>query len=459
MLLAGAMALATPIAALADNLADALAGAYEYSGLLEQNRALLRAADEDVATALSVLRPVIDFTASVSRSLNETQSNNVVVTDRQVTSSALALSATWLLFDNGRSRFNSQAAKELVLATRASLLSIEQQVLLRAVVAYMNVVRANEFVALRQNNERLLIQELRAAQDRFEVGEVTRTDVALAEARLAEARSNLASAQGDLINAEQEYLAVVGRLPGRLASPPSLPARPASIEAGQAVALRRHPDLLQAQHQVAATELTVMAQDAALGPRISLTGDLSVSESHRDVSDSETASVSLSVSQRLYQGGALAAEVRRAMANRDAARASLLVVQDVIEQNVATAMVAFQVARATIEATDRQIRAAEVAFRGVREEATLGARTTLDVLDAEQELLDARAARIAAQSNLNVAAYQILAAQGALTAQNLGLRVQIYDPAAYYNQVKDGPARLSPQGRQLDKVLRRLGKE
>jgi outer membrane protein len=137
----------------------------------------------------------------------------------------------------------------------------------------------------------------------------------------------------------------------------------------------------------------------------------------------------------------------------------LLNVQDVIAQGVSTTMVRFRVAQANIQATDRQIRAAEVAFRGVREEAALGARTTLDVLDAEQQLLDARAARIAAQAELYIAAYQILAAQGALTAENLGLGVQIYDPTAYYNQVKNAPAYLSEQGRQLDRVLKSLGKE
>lgn len=457
--LAVAMAVTTPIAAVADNLADALVGAYDTSDLLAQNRALLRAADEDVAIALSALRPVLDFVANVSRTSTDTTSGGVTTVDRTLSSSSLSLSASMLLFDNGKSRLTTQAARELVLATRASLLSIEQQVLLRAVTAYMGVVQAQEFVQLRQNNLRLLTQELRAAQDRFEVGEVTRTDVALAEAAQAAARSNLATAQGDLINAQQEYLTVVGRAPGRLAPAPRLPARPASIDAGKAVALRNHPDIIQAQHQVAAADLTVMAQEAGLGPTVRLNGNVSVSDSRNGVSDTDSSSIALNYTQRIYQGGGLAAGIRRAMAQRDASRATLLNTQDIIAQGVATAMVRFRVAQANIQASERQVRAADVAFRGIREEAALGARTTLDVLDAEQQLLDAQAARIAAQAELNIAAYQILAAQGALTAENLGLGVQIYDPEAYFNQVKDAPAYLSEQGRQLDRVLKSLGKE
>ncbi|MFY9211357.1 MAG: TolC family outer membrane protein [Aestuariivita sp.] len=459
LILAAALSVGAPVVAWAENLADALVGAYNTSNLLEQNRALLRAADEDVAISMAALRPVLDFVTNISRSLNETEIRGIPATDRQVTASTMSLSASMLIWDNGRSNLNTQAAKELVLATRAALLSIEQQVLLRGVAAYMNVLRANEFVDLGQNNVRVLSQELRAAQDRFDVGEVTRTDVALAESRLAEARSNLAVAQGDQVNAQQEYLTVVGRLPGNLSPPPGLPALPANIDAGKAIAVRNHPDVIQAQHQVAASELTVMAQEAGLGPTVSVTGSLSITESRNDISNSDSSSIGLNYNQRIYQGGALAAGIRRAMAQRDASRASLLSARDVVAQGVATGLVRLRVAQATLVATDERIRAAQVAFDGVREEATLGARTTLDVLDAEQELLDARARRIAAQTELQIAAYQILAAQGALTAQNLNLAVQVYDPAAYYNQVKNAPAYLSQQGQQLDRVLKSLGKQ
>lgn len=457
--LVAAVSVCVPVSVKADNLADALIGAYETSDLLSQNRALLRAADEDVAIALSALRPVLDFISTVSRNSTKNESFGVTTFDQTVYSSTFALTASVLLYDNGQSRLNTQAARELVFATRSALLSIEQDVLLRAVAAYMNVIRAQEFVELQENNLELLNEELRAAQDRFEVGEVTRTDVALAEAAQEAARSRLATVRGELVNARQEYLTVVGREPGVLARPPNLPARPASIDAGKAVALRNHPDIIQAQHQVAAADLTVMAQEAGLGPTVRLFGELSVTESRDDEADGDSSSVGIDYSQPIYQGGRLAANIRRAMAQRDASRANLLNVQDIIAQGVTTALVGFRVAQANIQATDRRVRAADVAFNGVREEAALGARTTLDVLDSEQELLDAQAERIAAEADLYIAAYQILSAQGALTAENLGLGVQIYDPTAYYNQVKNAPAYLSEQGRQLDRVLKSLGKK
>lgn len=458
VVLAASVTLGAPVAALAENLADALVGAYQTSGLLEQNRALLRAADEDVAIAVSALRPVVDYVISTSRSLTHSRTAAGVI-DSNTTTMTVALSASWLLWDNGRSQFATQAARETVLATRSALQSVEQQILLRAVQAYMALIREGEFVALRENNVRVLTQELRAAQDRFDLGEVTRTDVALAEARLAEARSNLATAQGAFVNAQQEYLTAVGRQVSRVAPPPRLPARPDSIEAIKAVALRNHPDIRQAQYQVAAAELAVLAAEAGMGPALRLSGDLSTTDSSSNTADRDAASLSLNFSQRIYQGGAIAANLRRSMAQRDAARAGLLNVQEAIAQSAATALIRFQVAQATIEASDRRIAAAQVAFRGVREEASLGARTTLDVLDAEQELLDAEAARIAAQSEIYVAAYQILAAQGLLTAANLNLPVQIYDPEAYFDQVKTAPAFRSQQGQQLDRVLRKLGKE
>lgn len=454
-----AVGFSAPSVATADNLADALIGAYETSDLLEQNRALLRAADEDVAIALSALRPVLDFIGSVSRSSSRISSGGIVTTDQALSSSTLGLSASLLLYDNGRSRLTTQAARELVLATRAALLSIEQQVLLRAVNAYMRVLSAEEFVELTQNNLRLLTEELRAAEDRFEVGEVTRTDVALAESAQAAARSNLAVAQGELVDARQEYLTVVGREPGRLSPPPALPARPASIDAGKAVALRNHPDIIQAQHQVAAADLTVMAQEAGLGPTVRLNGDIGITETRNSIRDAEDASLGLSYRQPIYQGGGLAAGIRRAMAQRDASRSVLLNTQKIIAQGVATALVRFRVAQASIQSSERQVVAAEIAFQGLREEAALGARTTLDVLNSEQNLLDAQASLIAARSELYVAAYQILSAQGALTAANLGLGVQIYDPTAYFNQVQDAPAYLSERGRQLDRVLKSLGRE
>ena len=188
----------------ATTLADALIGAYSHSGLIDQNRALLRAADEDVAIAGATLKPIINWTGDITRQLGDSSSSQTGGISNSIaqTSVALAITATRQLFDGGADRSRIEATKETVLATRSALLNVEQLVLLRAATAYFNVIRQQEFVALSQNNLRLLQQEFRAAQDRFDVGEVTRTDVSLAEAAVAQARSNLAAAERDLIQAQ-----------------------------------------------------------------------------------------------------------------------------------------------------------------------------------------------------------------------------------------------------------------
>ena len=446
----------------ADTLADALVGAYGHSGLLEQNRALLRAADEDVATAVAALRPIINWTADVTRDFGTDVSTgrfSVGRRDLGQTTASLGLVAQLLLWDDGAVENSGAAAKETVLATRQTLIGIEQQILLRAISAFMSVREAAEFVALRQNNTRLLTEELRAAKDRFEVGEVTRTDVALAEAALAEARSGLAQAEGGLVLAQEEYINAVGRRPGTLATPPRLPRLDNDVVSAKALAVRVHPDLKSVQHQVAASELRILAAQGQMSPKVNLTGRVNLIEDLGSRGYTHAGSVGVEVTGPVYRGGQLSSAVRKAIAQRDAGRANLYVVQHNIRQNVGNAYAQFAAAQASLQASDQRIQASRIAFRGVREEAQLGARTTLDVLNAEQQLLNAEASRIQAQTQLYVAAYQVLAATGRLTATDLGLKVPQYDPAAYYNIVKDAPTARSKQGRKLDRVLRALQKE
>ena len=444
----------------ADTLADALVGAYSHSGLLDQNRALLRAADEDVPIALANLRPIINWTGNITQQLGESTSTSLFggasTNAIDTTTIFLDLALQWQLYDFGADRSRVEATKETVLATRASLLDVEQQVLLRAATAFFNVGRSESLVALSRNNLGLLQEELRAASDRFEVGEVTRTDVSLAEAAVAQARSNLAGARRDLIQAQAEYTNVVGREPGRLAGLPPLPRTETSVDAAQAVAVRTHPDMEEARRQVSANELLVTAAYRDMLPVVTLNSNVRVTEEFGDPDSSETASIGLNVTGPVYQGGRLSALERRAIASRDASRGNLHNVRHTVQQDVVTAISNFEAARASLVASEQQIRAARVAFQGVREEATLGARTTLDVLDAEQDLLDAETNRISAQADQYIAAYQVLESMGLLTAQRLNLPVQIYDPAAYYNLVKNGPAKQSKQGKQLDRVLRAL---
>ncbi|MGJ8616149.1 MAG: TolC family outer membrane protein [Sulfitobacter sp.] len=449
-----------PRMGVAETLADALVGAYNHSGLLEQNRAVLRAADEDVAIAGSTLKPVLSWSGAITQSFGTTSQNGTgIASSTDNLSATISLIGQLLVFDFGASQYRVEAAKETVLATRGTLLNIEQIVLLRAVSAYMGVIEASEFVALRNNNQRLLTQELRAARDRFEVGEVTRTDVALAEAQLAQARSGLAGAQGDYLRAVEEFRNAVGRKPGRLSPAPRLPNVGNDVEGAKALAVRRHPLMSAAQHQVAAAELLIKAGEADMQPTVSLTGRYGLTENFGSRNYTHGGSVGVEMKQTIYGGGRLSAQVRKSMAQRDAQRSNLHVVTHDIRQDVGNAYASLASARAVLEASERQIRAARIAFRGVREEATLGARTTLDVLDAEQSLLDAESAQVSARANLYIAAYSVLAATGQLTAADLNLPVQTYDPAAYYNLVKDSPVKKSRQGEKLDRVLRALQKE
>jgi outer membrane protein len=441
----------------AENLADALAGAYNTSGLLEQNRALLRATDEGVAFALSALRPIVAWTASAARTFNDFETNGLTTSTRR-TSYGLGLNAQILLYDGGAAAIGILGAKESVLATRQALLSVEQAILFRAVSAYLAVNGQTQNVALRENNVRVLGEELKASKDRFEVGEVTRTDVALSEASVAQARSELAIARGALTNSKAEYLAAVGHAPGQLAAEPPLPARPASISVAQTLAVQNHPDILSAQHQVVVAEMNITQLRRALRPTVSLNANIGVTENYGISDYQNNASVGLNLGQTIYQGGALSAQIRAATADRDAARGNLLVVQRDVVQDATNAYVRVEVAIASLVATEERIRASEVAFNGVREEATLGARTTLDVLTAEQDLLDANTAKITAEVERSAAAYQLLAAQGLLTADRLGLAVQIYDPTVYYNLAKNAPVPMSKQGKELDRVLEALGK-
>ncbi len=442
----------------ADNLTDAFIGAYNTSGLLEQNRALLRAADEDVAIALSALRPIINWTVRVSSDYTRTSTSGLINTN-EPSSFFSGLTLSQLIYDGGASVLGKQSAQETVLSTRQSLIDIEQQILNRAANAYLGVLLQEETVAIRQNNVEVSAEELRASQDRFEVGEVTRTDVALSEAQLASSQADLAVARGNLSIAQAEYVNAVGKTPGRTAGQPRLPNLPRSESDAVNLAQRNHPAILSAQHQVRALDLIVQQQRANLGPNVSLNADAGITESYDNDDYINDATISLNFNQPIYAGGGLAAAVRRAMATRDASRANLLNVQKNITQGVADRYAAFQAATASLRASTERVRASQVAFDGIREEATLGARTTLDVLNAQQDLLDAQLAEVASRTERSRAAYELLQAQGLLTAERLGLAVQIYDPTLYYNLVKKAPSQVSKQSRDLDRVLKALRRD
>lgn len=257
----------------AETLSDALANAYKNSGLITQNRAVLRAADEDVAQAVAALRPVVSYVVGA-------QYREPTLSDEFTLNATLAASMT--LYDFGQSDLAVDAAKESVLATRAALIDVENAVLFNAVNAYLSVRRAEAFVELRENNVRLLTQQLRATRDQFDVGEITRTDVSLAEARLAAARSGLAAEQGNLALAQEVYKVAVGSYPGRLVAPPAAPSIPRSEGEGRDLARKTNPLIKQVQHQVAAADLGVEQAARAVLPSLDASGSFSIDNNGDD---------------------------------------------------------------------------------------------------------------------------------------------------------------------------------
>lgn len=457
-LVAGLMAgvLLAPFMAQAESLSDALVAAYRNSHLLEQNQAVLRAADEAVATAVGTLRPTINFQAGFSRTVS-TQPLGVF-SGRDSDSGALRLALSQTLLDFGRGKTAVKMKDELVLASRASLVNVEQQVLLEAISAYVDMSLQTELVAAQQSNVRLITEDLKAARDKFDVGEVTKTDVALAEAQLASANAALAASQGNYNIARERYNAAIGHYPKGVAPVPNPKIAVHSVEEARAVALRSHPVVHQAEHQAKAADLGIELARAQFRPE--LTGDATVSQSLSENGfngSARTETLGLSLNQTIYAGGRLSSALRSAVAQSEQAHAAQLQTGVQVSEAVGQAWSKILVASASLAANREQIRAAQAAYDGVKQEAELGSRTTLDVLSAEQNLLSAKAAALQAQANLSVSQYALLSAMGLLTADALKLGIPTFDPEAYYNAVKSAPA-TSARGAKLDAILKTLGK-
>ena len=453
----GALALALVLVsaplARADSLADSLVAAYRNSNLLEQNRALLRANDEDVQQAIGALLPVVTFAAGAT--MNSAGSPHYRL--------SAGLTASLPVLDFGRGALAIDQARAAVLATRSALLGIEQSVLLQTVQAYMTLFSSYQRLDLQRNNVNVIGEQLRAARERFELGDSTRTDVALAEARLAAARSALASAEGDVAIAREQFNLVVGRYPqSGLRAPPALPRLPASLAAAQDLARRNHPAVAQAQHQVTAADIAAEIADRQRMGTVTATLGAEARQTRADslfgatTTSSSDITVGLNYSAQLYNGGRTDSARRQAVARAQAQRAALHQSVAVVQQNVAANWARLQIARASLLASDQQIDAAQSAFDAVQAEAELGSRTPLDVLDAEQALLDARASRIVAGANLQIAAYALLASTGQMTVTSLGLGIATYDVEAYSSSLRHQPARApSAQGAALDRILGR----
>ena len=287
----------------AGSLQQTLVDAYNNRSLLLQNRALLRAADEDVAVAAAALKPVLSWSSSLQRQFGSRNAAPLNTTSGISTNSVnLDVTAALTLYDGGQNKLAVDAAKEAVLSTRQSLVLIEQQVLFSAIEAFVKVRRDIEIVGIRKNNMRVINEKLRAAQDRFDVGEITKTDVAFAEARLAASTSALAAAQANLVQAKEAYKQAVGAAPGKLSAPKKAPNLPRKASEVKATALRAHPELLALQHDIKQAELNVLRAEAGTGMTVKLSGSLSYLDSEGD-NFSNLNSFGVFASGPIYSGG------------------------------------------------------------------------------------------------------------------------------------------------------------
>ena len=438
----------------AQTLSDALAQSYNNSGLLDQNRALLRAADENTVIASSALLPIVSWAANFSGNWTETDMA-VSASSDVVWRGSVGLNSSLTIFDGGTNSLAADVTKQNVLATRQGLVALEQKVLSAAVMAFMGVLEGRETVWLRENNYSVIEEELKAAKDRYEVGEITKTDVALAEARLASSSSSLSAAKGLLAQSEAIFKNAVGHLPLALISPMEMPVLPATIKEALSIASSSHPELKQLQYQIKASELTIKRIKASSKAKITLNGDIGLAESNTQ-SDTLQASIGLRLSGIIYQGGSIPAKERQALANLQAVRSAVHVKINAIEQSISTAFAMLKVAKASRAAIEKQIEAAEVAFNGVKQEASLGARTTLDVLNAEQELLDAKSQLINAIYDEYLAAFDVLSASGLMTVEELNLPVVRYDPEEYYKSISNNQNKDSASFKAIKDLLQEI---
>jgi TolC family type I secretion outer membrane protein len=422
----------------AQTLEEALANAYVSNPTIESQRAQLRATDELVPQALSGYRPSLEATADAGFS----RQNSRAVGGRSVNSSlqqrGADLSVVQPLYTGGRTEAGTKRAESLVQQQRANLLATEQDVLLDAATAYLDVVRDQAVVDLNINNEQVLRRQLDASQDRFNVGEITRTDVSQAESRLARAISDRIEAEGLLSASRAVYARVVGAAPGRLRAPRLTFELPTSREETISLAQGNNPNVVAAEFSETAARSAVDEARGEMLPSANLRGTLSRTyDASSQIERSDGASVTAQVTIPLYQAGATAARVREARQTASQRRIQIEESRRQVVENAIRAWEALTTARATIQSRQSQVRAAEIALEGVRQEALVGSRTTLDTLDAEQELLDARVELVRVQRDEMVAAFSVLSTVGQLTAYRLSLPVQYYNYEAHYKLVRD----------------------
>jgi len=426
-----------PQGAGAETLAGAMAKAYENNPDLNAARAALRAIDENVTIAKAGYRPRVSAASEFAVTGTKTDFRNRKYQRR---TSSYGVTVTQQIFDGFQTLNRVKAAELNVLASREQLRANEISILLAAVESYANIARDQQVVAIRKQNLAFLDEQLNAANARLDVGEGTRTDVSLAQAELAAAKALLTAAVSQLKQSEAAYVQIVGIAPTGIKQPAAAKkAMPASLDAAVAMGYQENPTILSAMRSADAAGYNVRVAEGTMLPGVSLQGDLykSVNDNLFGPDDKLTGSLSARVVVPLYQGGAEYGQIRQAKEQLGQRQILVDSARLEVQRTIVSAHAQYEASVAAIGAIRQQIEAANMALNGVVEERNVGQRTTLDVLNAQQNVLDAKESLVSAQRDAVVASYSLIAAMGALTVRSQGLEVTEYRAERHYEKVKD----------------------
>ncbi|MEO6841741.1 MAG: TolC family outer membrane protein [Bradyrhizobium sp.] len=441
------MALVGPAPALADTIEAALVRAYQNNPQLNAQRASVRSTDENVPQALSGYRPKVALTASAGYQYTDSNSTQGGTPDTIARTEihganaprAAGLTVTQTLFNGYQTANKTRGAESQVSGAREALRVLEQTVLLSAATVYMDYLRDSAIVEVQKSNVRVLEQTLKQTQDRFNVGEVTRTDVAQSEAQLAAGRTQELAAESTLTTTRSNFRRIIGNEPQALA--PGSPVDrflPGTLPSAVELSLTENPNVTASMFGIDVNFLQVKVAEGALLPTVSLQASVQQSyEQQMTVFRSFGASAIAQISVPVYQGGAEYSLIRQSKENLAQQRLVLEQTRDQTRANTVTAWGQLVAGKAQVSSAQAQVTASEIALNGVREEAKAGQRTTLDVLNAQQALVNARVALVTAQHDRVVASYAVLNAVGRLSPIVLKLQTTTYDPSVHYQQVRD----------------------
>ncbi len=436
----------------AETLFGALAKAYQLNSSLNYNRAGVRVTDENVPIAKSGWRPTIGASGSIDYTTTHERS--------RLTTGSFGVQIDQMLFDGFQTKNNVRAAESQVSAQVESLRNEEQNTLFDAASAYMDVIRDRQIAVLTEQNLQFLTEQARAARSRFEVGEGTRTDVAQADASRSQAIAQLAAAKAQAQSSEATYQKVIGEPPGMLAAgQPLAKMLPKNMDSAVAIAAADHPAIIATEHLVDVAAFTVKSTEGRLLPQVSASAGVGRSYQNTEVnglpgvgavSDGTftSATVGATLTIPIYSGGRTSAQVRQSKESLGQARIQVDVSRDQVRQAVVSAWTQYVAAQQSVAANREQVAAQQLALNGVIEERNVGQRTTLDVLNAQADVINAQIALVSSQRDVVVASYAIVSSIGALSAERLGLQVAIHRPREHYDAVKNKWIGLkTPDGR------------